>query len=103
MEIKGISGKISITHWHIGDNVRVSFYNEQDNSVYFVFTNNIGQLVTVLEKGFGQLQIGRATVKLSTLDSKTQIECGDIMNSRSSVICWFNKNQIDEIIVNLSK
>ena len=101
--IIGVSGKIEITHWHVGDDIRILVYNEQGNSVYFV-TDSEGAkrwenaLRPKVAAGTTTIRANRAVAETTHLQDYTEIVCFDALFPQSQTIAQFNKDQVNNII-----
>ena len=106
--IMGKLGRIEIEHWHIGDDIRITVYEKDGNSVYFV-TNSRGAMDWI--KGLQQkengstvkLQQDRAVAEILRVGDLFMVEGYDIYSPGSRSKAFFDLDQAQQIMNFLRK
>jgi len=100
--VEGKSGKIDVHHWHIGDDIRISLYNKEGNSVYFV-TNNTGakewaKALSMEEDGdIAKISNDRAVADVTRIGNRYLVEAYDIFTPGHKTRVSFDEEQARHI------
>lgn len=103
-EIVGISGKITVMHWHVGLSHSISVYNQSGNSVYFVVdsekaVNKWIELFSFTQSGMSdKTKQGRAVIEVTRIGEEFHVEAYDIYSAGHRNKAVFNLQQASEIV-----
>lgn len=102
--VVGKSGKILVHHWHVGDDIRISLYDKEGDSVYYV-TNSQGAQewakALSLEKEGSQASFAakRGMAEFTRVGDRFLVEGWDIYSPGNRTRAWFDEKQAKNIKV----
>jgi hypothetical protein len=105
-EVEGKSGKIEVHHWHVGDDVRISLYNQEGNSVYFV-TNKKGakewaDALKIKEEGdIAKIKNNRGVAEMTRIGNRVVVEAYDELSPGHRTRASFDEEQAKNVRIAL--
>jgi len=105
-EVEGKSGKIEVHHWQVGDDVRISLFNQEGNSVYFV-TDNKGakewaEALSMEEEGdIAKVTSNRAVAEVTRIGNKYVVEAYDELYPGHRTRASFDEEQAKKVRIAL--